>query len=237
MQAIAIIKADGTRESFRVEKLERSLIRAGANADEAKRVAAHVVGEIREGMRTSEIYRHAFEYLRQHEARMAPRYSLKRALAELGPTGFPFEKFVAELLQTAGYATALNVHCRGRCVEHELDVVAWKGEETVAIEAKFHHEVGLKSDVKVALYVKARFDDLVGQSAACAGTERVFTGGRLITNTKFTDNAIQYARCAGLPLIGWNYPERGNLHHLIDAAGPALMDTLFALGADKTLAK
>ena len=36
----------------------------------------------------------------------------------------------------------------------------------------------------------------------------------LVTNTKFTDNAIKYAECSGLDLISWDYPQKGNLHSL-----------------------
>jgi len=216
---VFIVKANGEREPFQKEKLFESLRRSGADEESARRLAEHIEKEVRDGMRTSDIYEHAFSELRRVEKAIAGRYSLRRALMDLGPTGFPFEQFVAEILRANGYETALNIIGRGKCVEHELDIVAWKAEETLTVEAKFHHQLGLKSDVKVALYVKARFDDLLGQPVSCNGTERRITGGRLITNTKFTDNAIRYAACAGLVLIGWNYPEKGNLHHLIEESG------------------
>ena len=38
----------------------------------------------------------------------------------------------------------------------------------------------------------------------------------MITNTKFTSSAIEYAKCSGLALIGWNYPNTGNLHNMIE---------------------
>jgi len=49
---------------------------------------------------------------------------------------------------------------RGKLVEHEIDVVAWNEEKLIMVEAKFHNQLGVKTDLKVILYVKERFDDL-----------------------------------------------------------------------------
>ena len=38
----------------------------------------------------------------------------------------------------------------------------------------------------------------------------------LITNTKFTDTAIAYAKCVGLSLISFSYPAGGSLHDLME---------------------
>ena len=38
----------------------------------------------------------------------------------------------------------------------------------------------------------------------------------IVTNTKFTSNAIRYAQCAGIGLIGWSYPHNDNLASLVD---------------------
>ena len=143
------------------------------------------------------------------------RYSMKRAVSDLGPNGFPFEKFVAEIFKAQGYEALTGQVVYGKCVEHEMDVVAWKGDELVMVEAKFHNEPGLKSDLKVALYVKARFDDLKTETFEFGGKKRKLTSWHLFTNTKFTDHAIRYAKCQGLGLVGWNYPEKGNLEELI----------------------
>lgn len=172
---------------------------------------------MKDGMSTAIIYAKAFELLRSanlHHA--AARYSIRRALADLGPNGYPFEKFVAEIFKAWGFETTTDITVMGHCVQHEVDVVAWKDDRLEMVEAKFHNEFGLKSDLKVALYVKARFDDLRGQRFAFGGKERILSKGWLVTNTKFTTEAIKYAECAGLHLIGWNYPHTGNLHHLIE---------------------
>jgi hypothetical protein len=84
------------------------------------------------------------------------------------------------------------------------------------VEAKFHNEFGLKSDVKVALYVKARFDDIAQNEFDFGGKKRKLTERWLFTNTKFTDQAVKYGVCNNLNMIGWNYPMSGNLHTIIE---------------------
>jgi hypothetical protein len=44
----------------------------------------------------------------------------------------------------------------------------------------------------------------------------MLTEGWVITNTKFSSMAIQYAECQpGMRIVGWNYPYDRNLHHMI----------------------
>jgi len=218
MSPILIRKATGKEEVFDSAKLVMSLVKAGASREQAEKVLLHIQSELIDGMTTADIYRHAFDVLRHSARPVALRYSMKRAILDLGPAGFPFEKFVAEIFRAEGYEALTDQMVQGHCVEHEMDVVAWKGKELVMIEAKFHNEPGIKSDLKVALYVKARFDDLRDREYEYGGKKRKITLFQLITNTKFTDHAIQYAECQGLSLIGWNYPRKGNLEQLIDEA-------------------
>lgn len=214
---VYIIKADGTREEFDEAKLSDSLTRAGASDEVRDKIVHHIAREIEEGMSTSAIYNHAFELLHKFETPVAARYSLKRAIADLGPSGFPFEKFVAEIFKAKGYETLTDQTVDGTCVDHEMDIVAWNENKLIMAEAKFHNELGMKSDLKVALYVKARFDDLKDMEFNY-GSKRHLTEGILITNTNFTQKAIQYCECAGVKLIGWNYPRVGNLHDMIEDA-------------------
>ena len=219
MEKIFVVKTDGTRQEFDVRKLSASLAKAGASEVAREKIVSHISSEIKNGMTTNDIYHHAFELLRKLEKPVAERYSLKRALAALGPTGFPFEHFIADIFKAKGFETLTDQVVRGKCTAHEMDVVAWKEGELIMVEAKFHHEFGMKSDVKVALYVKARFDDLYGRVFSYGGKERALTKSILVTNTHFTDKAMEYSECAGVALIGWNYPVRGNLHDMIIESG------------------
>lgn len=209
-----ITKADGTVEAFDPEKLLSSLRRAGTDRGTAESITEEVSASIFDGIPTNEIYRRAFARVREYKKGAAARYSLKRAILEFGPSGFPFEAYMAELFRAKGYTAAIDQIVRGRCVEHEVDVVLKKGDETVYIEAKFHNTAGFKTDLKTVLYVKARHDDLREKREAegVKGTMR----GLVVTNTKFTTIAEEYANCAGVELLGWDYPQEHDLHELID---------------------
>lgn len=212
-----ITKANGERELFDPQKLYQSLVNSGARDDVAETVTTTVADSLEEGDKTKDIYKKAFRMLKRVERPVAARYSVKRALLELGPSGYPFETFLGEIYKNLGYTTNTRVLVRGRCVEHELDVVATKGDERIGAEAKFHNKPGTKSDLKVALYVHARFEDIAAQSGHKSATD--YTDRLLITNTKFTKQVEIYAACVGLQLISWDYPASGNLQELIERTG------------------
>lgn len=219
--SVFIAKADGTTEEFNATKLRGSLKRAGADADEIASIVEDIKKGLYNGISTTEIYRRAFAQLRQQKHTAAARYSLKRAVMAFGPSGFPFEAYLAALFALEGYDTKIDQIVQGGCVEHEVDVILSNKQPTVLnkkkdeavtyVEAKFHNTIGLKTDLKTVLYVKARIDDI---RSATPGTIQ----GLVATNTKFTDRAVQYASCVGLGLLGWEYPIKGNLHDRIDAA-------------------
>lgn len=213
--SIIVRKADGTEEHFAPEKLTRSLERAGAPELAAEGVVRDVEQRLQSGMTTEQIYKTAYTRLCSENRASAARYSMKRALLEFGPSGFPFEEYVAEIYRAGGARAVTNTFMQGACVEHEIDVLAEDGKTRNVIEAKFHNTLGFKSDLKVALYVGARVADL--QKGAHA--DELPITGTLLTNTKFTSKAIQYGTCVGLALISWDYPQGGNLHQLIDRAG------------------
>ncbi len=212
---VLITKANGKQETFDADKLRFSLIHSGASEDAVEEVVSHVLEDLQEGMTTGEIYRHAYEFLEKINKPVARSYSLRRAVMDLGPSGFPFEDFVAEILRSKGYQCFTRQTVLGGCVPHEVDVVACNNEQLIMIEAKFHNELGTKSDLKVVLYIKARFDDIKENVFDYGGVDRKVTDSWLITNTKFSSTAIHYAECQHMKLIGWGYPEKGNLQDMI----------------------
>ncbi|MBX4199229.1 restriction endonuclease [Candidatus Parcubacteria bacterium] len=221
-----VVKANGVREAFDVSKLRASLINSGASDTDTEKVVSHIEAELHESMSTGEIYKHAFEYLKELNVHTAHSYSLRRAVMKLGPTGFPFEKLVAEIYKERGYEAVVDQVVMGKCVPHEVDVVAWNDDELIMMEAKYHNEQGTKSDLKVILGVKARWDDLKHGEFDYGNKTRKLTRGVLITNTKFSSTAIQYGKCEDLDMIGWNYPEKGNLQEMIEAS-PVLLQLIF----------
>lgn len=212
--SVLITKADGTTEHYKAEKLRRSLRRAGATNDEVTEITAAVADFLYEGIKTQEIYRRAFALLRESKPPAAARYSLRRALFGLGPTGFPFETFLARMFATLGYTTKTGVMLEGRCATHELDLAAYSKEHSFVGEAKFHSRPGIKSDLQVAMYSYARLLDLK-EKQICAEDHCGISEFWLITNTKFTSSAERYGTCVGLQLLSWDFPRNNNLHDRI----------------------
>lgn len=212
---ITVIKASGETEEFRLEKLADSLVRSGAPYDVALDVARRVEAEISPATRTRNIYRLAKRLLRAYNHASTMRYSLKKAISDLGPSGYPFEKYFARVLEAYGYEAELNLVMEGYCVSHEVDILARKGGESFAIECKYHNDGGKPTDVKVALYVHSRAEDLKKAHRAGRLKEPVKQGW-LATNTRLTSDAVKYARCAGLKIVSWRYPEGQSLERLIE---------------------
>ncbi len=169
-------------------------------------------------MTTRKVYKIAYKLLKKRSAKVAGKYRLKKAIFDMGPTGYPFEHLVSELIKLKGFTTETGITLNGLCVSHEVDVFAKKLGTTVFTECKFHNDVRKKSDVKVSLYVNSRFHDLKNKYKQDANDRHIFEGW-LVTNTRFTLDAIEYGSCAGLKMISWDYPAKGNLRQLIDSSG------------------
>ena len=217
---IYIIKANGEKEIFVSSKLENSLRRAGAGPEAIVEVLGNIQQELTDGMTTAEIYRAAFKTLSDIEgASTAVKYSVRRAVMDLGPDGFSFEDFVAATLKATGHKVRLRQNIKGLCISHEIDVIAESDEEFIMSEVKFHNKQGMKSDLKVILYVKERFDDIRKGEFWMNVKKDLDKKFWLVTNTKFTSKAIKYSECCtDLNLISWNYPEGGSLHKIITDA-------------------
>jgi hypothetical protein len=206
-----ISKADGTNEVFDPVRLTISLKRAGAGEHSARHIAETITSTVVPGISSKEIYTRAFSLLRREARPIAARYALRRALLELGPSGHPFEDFISHLYRAEGWEVETRKVIRGKCVSHEVDFYASHPgkNEHIAAELKYHNDPGYKTDLKIALYVKSRFDDIFDcnpKARACP-----IDRGLLVTNTKFTSEAIAYAECSGVELLGWGYPVENNL--------------------------
>ncbi len=216
---ILITKASGETEPFSDAKLRRSLKRVNTSPDVISRIIEHVRKELKPGMPTSQIYRYAFSLLRKQERPIAARYSLKQAIRELGPNGHPFEKLIGTLLASEGFSVEVGKTVQGICVTHEVDVIAQKDNQHIMVECKFHNQSGIKSDVKISLYIQARFQDVEKAWKQNPDHTERFHQAWLITNTKLTSDAIRYAECVGMKAIGWKYPENESLEIRIERSG------------------
>ncbi len=228
-ESTLIVKASGEKVPFDVSRLRRSLVRSKAEPKAVEEVITAISALLHEGMTTKEIYRKAFSLLRKTSGSVAARYKLKSAIHELGPAGFAFEKFVAEVLKHDGYHTQLNLIEEGICVKHEVDIVAERDHVRCMIECKFHSDKGKYSDVKIPLYIQSRFKDVEAAWEKLPQHEGKRFEGWVVTNTRFTADAEQYGNCVGLTLLSWDSPKNGSLKERIDRAGLHPVTSLTAL--------
>lgn len=209
---LQVLKANGQKEAFNEEKVMSSIVRARIPQNLQNQVLTHIRSKVYDGIPTIEIYQSILEFLGKSEHPYSrSRYSLKEAIMLLGPTGYPFEDFIAKILQALGYTTKVRQIMMGKCVSHEIDIIAKKDNRTCMIEAKFHNNIGIRSEVHVALYTQARFQDIKDKN--------MLDEAWLVTNTKTTTDANTYALCSGLKTISWSFPENGSLRDLIEKAG------------------
>ncbi len=224
-----IIKHSGERARFSIDKLRNSLRKSGAEEELVQQISNQVRDELYQGISTQEIYNRAFTLLKKERAIYASRYKLKKAIYELGPTGFPFEKFVASLFFFSGHKVRTGVVLQGKCVSHEVDVVAEKDGQYIVLECKFHSEEGRNCDVKIPLYIHSRYRDIRSFYGTMEKDDTP-NEGWVATNTRFTGDAQEYGKCAGLHLLSWDYPSGDGLKDRIDRLGlyPITVSTLLS---------
>ena len=211
-----IIKHSGDIVDFNKNKLKLSLLKSGANESTVDTVIAEIESKIYEGISTKKIYKLAFNLLKKIANSHAARYNLRAAIELLGPAGFFFEKYIARLLSSQGYQTQNNVILQGKCVSHEIDIVIKKDNIIAMVECKFHERRESNSDVKVPMYILSRFNDLKEKHQRIFSNHDLIADCWIITNNRFTQDAVTFAVCSGLHLLSWDYPQNNNLRTKID---------------------
>jgi len=218
-KTITITKMSGEKAQFKESRLINSLERSGASEDTIQNITNKIKAYLFEGISTKEIYKKALALLKKSSRPTAARYKLKKAITELGPTGYPFERFIGEILRNQGFEVEVGVIVPGHCVNHEIDVIAEKDDKHYIIECKFHSDQSRKCDVKIPLYIKSRFDDVEKERKKNPNNNGKKHKGWIYTNTRFTTDAIQYGNCAGLSLVSWDSPNGNSLREIIDHSG------------------
>jgi hypothetical protein len=211
---IKVTKASGIVEDLNIHKLQSSLKRSGADSEQVEEIIERILLEIEPYTSTKKIYRLAKRYLKKLNHASGMRYSLKRALFRLGPSGYAFEQYYGNVLQQYGYDVKTGVILKGRCVKHEVDVFATNEKEVVFAECKYRNTAGGTIDVKIAMYVHSRILDLKPDLKSSYPGKRV--RGCLVTNTRFTSDALDYAKCTGIEVKSWGYPDHASLEKMIE---------------------
>src|SRR5690625_137314 len=121
---INVVKNSGDVVAFDVNKLVNSLRRSNASEVLIQQIVVKVENQLYDGITTKKIYQMAFRMLKTKSRVSASKYKLKKALMELGPSGFPFEKLVGKLLVHEVFSVNVGVIVKGYCVQHEVHVIA-----------------------------------------------------------------------------------------------------------------
>ena len=206
-----VVKHSGDIVDFNPTKLKLSLLKSGANTRVVDTILQTINKEIYEGISTKQIYKMAFGLLKKAANSHAARYNLKEAIRLLGPAGFFFEKYIARLFASEQYQTQTNLTLQGKCVSHEIDILVKKNQIISMVECKFHMGKDANSDVKVPMYILSRFNDLKEKKHAIFSGKESISKCWIATNNRFTSDAIDFAKCSGLSLLSWNYPDNNNL--------------------------
>lgn len=207
---IRVIKRSGEEATFDDERVVHSMEHAGVPPELFDRAIAHIKERVAADntITTDEIFYHIREFLNTKDKKSALRFNLKQAIFDLGPSGFPFEQYLAKVFESEGYKTQTDLMMRGECVSHEIDVLIEKNGKREIVEAKFHNQTFGKTDVQVMLYMYARFLDVSGPNN--------ISGVWVATNTKLSTDAITYAACKGINVLAWNYPHDNNLQEFVE---------------------
>lgn len=209
-------KYSGELVPFEPLSLLRSLNKSGASKAQADAVFDMIKSKLYEGIPTRELYEMAFDCLKKQRNSFAARYSLKKALRDLGPEGFYFEKWVAKLFECYGYQVKTGQTLQGKAVTHEVDVIAQKGDELNFAECKFRNDVDAKISVTTPMYFLSRMKDLSEQSFNFFGSNLKPTHGWLVTNAYLSGDSIKFSECYNINLISWDYPQKSSLKNRVD---------------------
>ena len=225
-----VMKSDGKIVKFSPNKVRSSLRRTGAKKAMVDRIMMRVEPQIKDGMKTKQVYEIVHKESKKESSCVACRYNLRASLFRLGPAGFKFEKYVASILRAYDYDVEVPENdLHGVCVDHEIDVIATKDGRTVMIEAKFRNDSTHYVDLKDTMATWSRFLDLV--DASKVGKTIHFEEVWIVTNARFSDRALQFGICKGMHMIGWNHPKEHSFAKMVDH------NALYPLTVIDTIAK
>ena len=219
MKQYNVINLQGEEELFSLEKIYQSAKRAGASSSLASKIVESVRQSAYPGIKTSKIFEMVRKMLHKEDFQTSIKFSLKKAIKKLGPTGFPFEKYIGAIFEDLGYQVKLNQHPQGLCISYEIDFIAQKEKTLYIGECKYRNlpkEESIHSTIALANY--ARFMDLKdGKFLNQKKFANFEIKSILVTNARFSLDAINFSHCRGVELLGWRYPKNRGLEYFIES--------------------
>ena len=211
---IYVTKADGSKQPFDKQKIINTCLRLQATLEQAQSIADRIQAKAYDGIPTRKILQMIFQHMKKYRPAIGYQIDLKQAIAMLRSKP-DFEIFVAKLFEAMEYEVETNLIMQGKCIEHEIDVIARKGNEVILIEVKHHVNHHTYSGLDVFLQMNSTLEDLK-EGYEIGKNKLKFTRAILICNTKVSDHARRYALCRGLEFIAWKFPPEKGLERLIE---------------------
>jgi len=211
---VFVTKFDGRKQPFDRNKVINTCLRMRATKEQAETVASRIESSIYDGIQTKKILQMVFSYLQEFRPEIKHRVDLREAISRLRPKP-DFEIFVALLLREYEYSVVGSQLIAGSCVTHEIDAVAIRDSEVIMVEVKHHFQHHTYTGVDIFLEAQATLEDL--RDGFTENKHKLnFSKALIVCNTKFSDHALQYARCKGIEFIGWKAPPEFGLEKMIE---------------------
>jgi hypothetical protein len=185
----------------------------GANKSDAEDIADKIERRIYNGIPTTKVLQMIFQFMRKYKPYAHRLFDLRKGLILMNSKP-EFEMFVQVLLRQMGFEVSGNHVLKGKCVNHEVDAVAVKNAVTYLVEAKhhlnYHHFTGL-DESRIA---RAVLED-VTEAYKVGMSDLKIDRAMIVTNTKYSEHAMQYGTCRNILQIGWSTPKSINLRDII----------------------
>jgi Holliday junction resolvase-like predicted endonuclease len=211
---IYVTKANGNKQIFDKQKIINTCLRLQATLEQAQSIADKIEARAYDGIPTKKILQMVFQYMKKYRPAIGYQIDLKQAIAMLRSKP-DFEVYVAKIFESLGYKVETNLIIQGKCIEHEIDVVARKHEEVILVEVKHHANHHTYSGLDVFLQLNSTLEDLK-EGYESGNNKFKFTKAILVCNTKVSEHAKKYALCKKLEFIAWKFPLENGLERVIE---------------------
>ena len=212
-------KADGSMQVFDREKIVRTCLRMGADRRAAYEIAERIERRLYPGISTERILQMIFQFMRGHKPSVSNLFDLRKALSLMSSKP-EFEVFVQALLARSGFEVTPNRLLVGRCVEHEVDAIAKKDGITFFVEAKHHSMYHTLTGLDESRIARAVLEDVM-EGVAMGKSDLKIDRAMIVTNTRYSEQAVRYGNCRNILQIGWSSPTDKGLQSMV--AGTKLL--------------
>ncbi len=205
----------------------------GASRLEAEEIAGKIENRIYDGISTARVLQMIFQFIHRFNPRASRLYDLRRGLSLMNSKP-EFERFVQILLMNAGFEVNPNKILRGKCIEHEVDAIARKNGITYFVEVKHHYNYHAFTGLDESRIARALLED-VSEGFNLGLTNLKIDRAMIVTNTKYSEQALQYGTCRNIMQIGWSTAANLGLRDLIQEKKLYPLSCIRGLKADLRL--